>query len=244
MWWTQDGFDLRFGWGRQGLATLAPVSDVVVLIDVLSFCTGVSVALERGAAVFPCSWRDERAAAYAQARQAILARPERCLTGGFSLSPTSLQALPHGSRIVLPSPNGSELSFRARDLKPTLAGCLRNRTAVARAAQGIGRVVAVIACGERWPDDTLRPAFEDLVGAGAVLAALNDTRKGTRSPETMAAIAAYEAASGELPSRLATCAGGRELAEGGFAVDVEVAAELDATELAPLLQGEAYRPAP
>jgi len=240
MWWIQDGFDLRFGWGRQGLATLAPVCDVVVLIDVLSFCTGVSVAIERGAAVFPCSWRDQRAAAYAQARQAILARPERCLTGGFSLSPTSLQALPRGSRIVLPSPNGSELSFRARELKPTLAGCLRNRTAVACAAHGIGRVVAVIACGERWPDDTLRPAFEDLVGAGAVLAAL----KGARSPEATAAVAAFEASKRELPARLAACAGGRELSERGFAADVELAAQVDVAEHAPLLQGEASRPAP
>jgi len=239
VWQTQDGFELRFGWGRQGLATLAPVSDVVVLVDVLSFSTGVSVAIERGAAVFPCAWRDERAADYARARQAILARPERCLSGGFSLSPTSLQALPPGSRIVLPSPNGSELSFRARSLKPTFTGCLRNRTSVARAAAGVGAAVAVIACGERWPDDTLRPAFEDLVGAGAVLAAL----PGRRSPESVAAVAAFEGVREGLAASLLSCASGRELIERGFDADVVLAAELDASDVAPRLRGEAYRPA-
>ena len=61
MWCRQHGFDVRFGWGRQGLATLAPDSEVIVIVDVLSFSTGVSVAVEQGAAVFPCRWRDERA---------------------------------------------------------------------------------------------------------------------------------------------------------------------------------------
>lgn len=238
MWTQQDGFELRFGWGRQGLLTLAPVSDVVVLVDVLSFSTGVSIAIDRGAAVFPCAWRDDRAADYARTRQAILASPERCLRDGFSLSPTSLQALPPGSRIVLPSPNGSDLSFRARELKPTFAGCLRNRTAVAREAVTCGATVAVIACGERWPDDSLRPAFEDLIGAGAVLDAL----PGRRSPEAVAAVAAFAGVRDGLASSLLSCAGGRELIERGFDADVLLAAELDTSDHAPQLQGEAYRP--
>ena len=42
--------------------------------------------------------------------------------------------------------------------------------AVARWLQARGGTVAVVAAGERWPDGSLRPAAEDLWGAGAVLA--------------------------------------------------------------------------
>jgi hypothetical protein len=41
----QAGFDVRFEWGEAGLRALAPATDVLVLVDVLSFTTAVDVAV-------------------------------------------------------------------------------------------------------------------------------------------------------------------------------------------------------
>ena len=141
---------------------------MVVIVDVLSFSTCVDIATVNGAAVFPYRFNDDSARNYAQARGALLAGP-RGSACEYSLSPTGLLDIPAGARLVLPSPNGSTLSL-ATGATPTLAGCLRNSRAVAAYAGRIGRKVAVIPCGERWDDGSLRPAVEDLIGAGATAA--------------------------------------------------------------------------
>ena len=49
----QAGFDVGCEWGLQGIEALAPTSDVVVVVDVLSFTTCVEVATANGATVLP-----------------------------------------------------------------------------------------------------------------------------------------------------------------------------------------------
>jgi 2-phosphosulfolactate phosphatase len=118
----------------------------------------------------------------------------------------------------------------------TVAACLRNATAIAEFARALGGPVAVIGAGERWADGSLRPAWEDLVGAGAVIAYLS----GTRSPEAEAACQAFRGAEADLPGRLRACSSGRELIERGFASDVELAAAVGVSRCVPLLSGEAF----
>jgi 2-phosphosulfolactate phosphatase len=232
----QAAYDVCFEWAADGLAAVGPGRDVIVLIDVLSFGTCIDVATARGASILPYSRRDESAERYARDRQALLAAAERLAAGGFSLSPQSLLAIPAGTRLVLPSPNGSALSLRAAGIGIVLSACLWNFEAVAREVQGLGRSVAVVACGERWPGGRLRPCLEDLVGAGAVIRSL----PGARSPEARSAVAAYEEARADLPAVLRGCASGRELIERGFAGDVELAAACNVSAAVPRLVGDAF----
>jgi 2-phosphosulfolactate phosphatase len=135
---------------------------------VLSFSTSVEIATSRDAMIFPYRWKDASAAVFAASVGAIVA-DARGGSLGYSLSPQSLVHLPRGTRIVMPSPNGATLTL-GTGLVPALAGCLRNARAVAAVAQSYGKRIAVIPAGERWPSDgSLRPAFEDWVGAGAII---------------------------------------------------------------------------
>lgn len=144
---------------------------------------------------------------------------------------------------MLPSPNGSAIAAAAGQSR-VVAGTLRNATATARRLvdQGYGtagRPVAVIASGERWPDGSLRPAMEDLLGAGAIIAALRERLSATLSPEATVAAAGFRATP-DIGAAVAAGSSGRELIGGGFAEDVVVATELDTCTAVPVLIDGAF----
>ena len=234
----QADFRIRCEWGSGAINHLSSDVDVVVIVDVLSFSTCVDVAVARGAEVLPCVWKAASAVSYAEQNNALLAGERG--TGSYSLSPASLVKIPSGVRLVLPSPNGSTLSFEAQARgKTVLSGCLRNATAVAEWI-GPDSTVLVVPAGERWPDGSLRPAYEDLVGSGAVISYLT----GTRSPEAEQAVAAFEHAKEKLLANLSQCSSGRELIERGFATDVDLAANLNVSKCVPVLELNAFRNCP
>jgi 2-phosphosulfolactate phosphatase len=225
---------------------LAHEADVAVVVDVLSFTTSVTVALEAGATVLPYPWRDDSAATFAERHGAVLAvGRSQGGTDGVSLSPAGMRAnAPAGGAVVLPSPNGSTIAHRlASGTTTCVAACLRNADAVAdwveRRFPHPARV-AVVAAGERWPDDSLRPAVEDLWGAGAVLSALAARGRPGFSPEARAARATYDAIGTDLPAALHACVGGQELDAIGFGADVDVAAEVGASSVVPVLRDGAF----
>ena len=216
----QSPYDIRCEWGPAAPSALTGCA-VYIVVDILSFSTCHAVASERGAVVIPCPAEVDDLEEYARAEGAILAgkRGE-----GLSLSPTSLMAIEPGTRLLLPSPNGSRIAAAAIEAGgEVLIGALRNRSAVARRAMEIGRPIGVIPAGERWPDGSLRPALEDQIGAGGIIAAL----AGTKSPETIAAEWVFRASESDIPATLRICSSGRELIERGFGGDVGVAAEVD-----------------
>ena len=118
---------------------------------------------------------------------------------------------------------------------------MRNRAAVARrlveqrTTTGSSPVIAVIAAGERWPDDSLRFAIEDLWGAGAIIAALADLGTSQLSLESVSAAAAFREVEASLGAALMSCGSGQELDSTGFGIDVEIAAELDSSTSVPML---------
>lgn len=224
-------------WGLAGMEALRGRVAVLVVVDVLSFSTAVDVATARGASVLPFPWGNRAAAEVAAVESGvILAGPRRA--GGLSLSPPSLAAIAPGTRLMLPSPNGSRLSLAGAG-RVVLAGCLRNARMVAHAARQIagGDPVGVVPAGELWPDGSLRPAIEDLLGAGAVLDALGLPL----SAEAKVARDAYRAAGADLADLVGASVSGRELVERGFPQDVACAVAVGVSTTVPLLWDGEYR---
>ena len=118
-----------------------------------------------------------------------------------------------------------------------VAGCLRNAAAVGEWLRENCSPVNVIACGEQWPDGSLRPALEDLLGAGAILSHVG----GHQSPEALAAVAAWQDAAGRMENTLFACASGQELVEKGFRDDVAYAAEPSVSTVVPVLVEGAFQ---
>jgi 2-phosphosulfolactate phosphatase len=246
-WFAQGPYGVRFEWGLAGAAALASSSSCLVIVDVLSFTTSVTVAVEAGMKVFPYAWRDETAAEFARQNQAQLAAGRRAASADspWSLSPAALRHAPFTPRLVLPSPNGSAISSAAASGPATvIAACLRNARAAGawltlRSLGTPDQPATVIAAGERWPDGSLRPALEDLLGAGAVIAAMRGQGCGPLSPEAEAARTCYETTADPVKA-VTDSASGRELAEGGFAGDVAIATEVNSCAVTPVLTGQAF----
>lgn len=255
----QGDFAVRLDWGPAGARATRP--DVAVVVDVLSFSTAVTVAVERGMQVYPYRWKGPRAAEFARENDAVVAvgRLEASRDSDQdlpTLSPAGLLTGPVFPRLVLPSPNGSTIAAALAEVGTTVvAGCLRNARAVAQwlvqaSAQvqghglghGLGQVVTVVAAGERWADDdSLRPALKDHLGAGAILSALRElVGDDGFSPEALAAAQMFDAGRQVLTDRLHGCVSGLELHSRGFGADVDVAADLDRSSVVPVLVDGAF----
>jgi 2-phosphosulfolactate phosphatase len=234
----QEGCRLRLEWGAEGVVALGGQCAVIVIVDMLSFSTSVDIVVARGGAVRPVRWVDRTAAA-------------RPADASWTLRPSSLVSVPAGTVLELPSPNGATLCALAESTGAVvLAGCLRNARAVALAARSLAEdgPIGVIPAGERWgvnvdtttPVDAgpLRPAVEDLLGAGAVMASL--LGHGPASVE--AALAAEMYARSSVEDVLAGCVSGRELIAAGHAADVTLAADVNASTAVPRLTNGLLRP--
>ncbi len=226
-------------WGLDGARHLAQRCPTLIIVDVISFSTTIDVATARGAIVHPCAGRGAEAEALAERLGAELAGL-RGSAARYSLSPASMAEIPAGTRLVLPSPNGSRIAASIAGASAVFAGCLRNAAAVARSASPLPGDIGVVAAGERWPGGSLRPAIEDWLGAGAILAALAER---TLSAEALAAASAFRALADRLPETFAQSLSGQEIIAAGYPGDIALAALHNASEAAPRLGDGAFRAA-
>ena len=238
---SQSAYRLRFEWGLSGADAIGDGADVAVIVDVLSFTTTLTVAVDAGIEVVPSRWRDSRAEQLADQFDSAFAVGRAAATSGqISLCPATVRAAPAPARLVLPSPNGSTIADELAGRVGVCVGAsLRNADAAAQwiRATSPNAVIAVIAAGERWPDGSLRPAAEDLWGAGAVMSALLNTGAVDASPEAVMAAAAWRAVEHDAGSELRRCASGRELDALGHPEDVTIAAEIGSSCCVPVLRG-------
>ncbi|MCD6047928.1 MAG: 2-phosphosulfolactate phosphatase [Gammaproteobacteria bacterium] len=220
-------------WGESGL--INSHADVIIIVDVLSFSTCIDIAVANGACVYPYAYNDATANHYAVEKSAMLALGRN--KDSYSLSPSSLLNIPKDTRLVLPSPNGATLTLQAkRQAVYVLTACLRNASAVANAAMKLGERIAVIPAGERWLDNSLRVAYEDLIGSGAIIKQL----KGEKTEEAKTAELIFEQAKAEKFRNIFQLRSALELIGQGFEEDVEIACQYDVSSAVPILQNEFF----
>ncbi|RYI26622.1 2-phosphosulfolactate phosphatase [Bacillus infantis] len=245
MLFDQSPYDCRVEWGRRGTREAAARGDIIIVVDVLSFSSTVVSAAAVGAEIFPFPpGQDGREYAKSVGADYIFGRAEAAKLGKPTLSPVSFSEEHAGKKYVLISQNGAYCTWIGAKATAVLAGSLLNASAAAAAAnilQQLGAGITIIPCGEKWADageheDSLRPAVEDYLGAGAILSYLD----GEKSPEAAVCEGAFQAAQPKLAEYLWECGSGRELRARGFEQDVVHCSRLDAMDTVPVLRGDHF----
>lgn len=242
--------EVHVEWAPIGAQLAAERGDVVVVVDVLSFSTTLSIAVEREFTCFVYSGAEiGEMGGPAEAGRVLGARPlsgqRQVSPGEISLSPQSLLSAGPGQRVLFTSLNGAATVAAAASAPSLIVGGLRNATAVAAIVErllrgGAARRVTLVASGEQWSSVQsgiavgLRPSLEDWSGAGLIASHL------AAAGFELSAEALAAARSWSGPEALARCVSARELVAAGFARDVELALEVDASSaVAVRVEGEA-----
>ena len=213
----------------------------VVVFDVLRATTTIAAALAAGVSEIHVFANTEAARAGAAASQGgvLLCGEEQCLPpAGFDLgnSPGAFDPGAHARRTVyMSTTNGTRAILAARGAGRIFTAALVNAAATARAARDAGSDVALLCAGTNG-----HVATEDVLGAGAVLAALR-----ALGPIDLASDVAWMAerlflaARGNLAAALRDSRGGRNVLAAGLGPDIDFAARLDTLNVVGEVRGDA-----
>ena len=200
------------------------------MFDVLRATTTMTAALAAGVReihVFPdTATARERGGSVGMFPPPLLCGEEKCLApAGFHLgnSPAAFTREHGGRTVFMSTTNGTRAILAAQDAALLFVGALVNASAVASVLAEAGLDVTLLCAGTNG-----RVAIEDVIGAGAVLAALN--RKIPTTPASDAARVAihlFESSKNDLPRALAEGDGGRNVIAAGLGEDIAFAASVD-----------------
>ncbi|HEY5639190.1 MAG TPA: 2-phosphosulfolactate phosphatase [Dehalococcoidia bacterium] len=221
-----------------------PADSVCVVVDVLRASSSIVTLLERGCASVVAAPTIERA------RHLRTGLPDHLLCGeerglpprGFDYgnSPSEFTHLDlSGRSAILATSNGTRvLAAIAADSPAVLVGGLINRTAVARAATEIARrrgLGIAIVCSAAHGGGTF--VLEDALGAGAIAdAALTGDPEMEASDAARFARDAFTVAAADIEAAVRSAYHSQELIDEGLGDDVAYCAQLDISDVAPVLE--------
>ena len=221
-----------------------PAQNVCVVVDVLRASSTIVTLLERGCvSVIAAASIDRARHLHTQLPDHLLCGEERGLPpSGFDYgnSPAEFSRLDLAGRsAILATSNGTRiLAGLAAEAPVVLVGALLNRRGVARAAiriaeeRGLG--IAVV-CSAAHSGGTF--TLEDALGAGAIVdAALAHDPALQPSDAARFARDAFSVASADITAAVRSAYHSQELIDEGLVQDVAYCAELDVSDVAPVLE--------
>jgi len=221
------------------LAERQVLDRTIVVFDVLRATTTMAAALAAGVReirIFP----DKTAAIDAANRfdhPKLLCGEENCLPPpGFNLgnSPGAFGAAHAGQTLFMSTTNGCKAILAAKRAAFLCIGSLVNASAAAKIAIEARLPVTLLCAGTNG-----QIAMEDLLGAGAVLDAID--RKipiSAESDRVPIALNLFRSGRSDLVRILRESTGGKNVIAAGLEQDIEFAARVDSLNIAGICQGD------
>jgi 2-phosphosulfolactate phosphatase len=206
-----------------------------VVFDVLRATTTMAAALAAGVEEIRLfdNLDAARTAAAAYDKPRLLCGEAQCVApAGFDLgnSPGQFLAAHRGATVFMCTTNGTRALLAAREAAVLFTGAIVNASAVAAAVRETDRDVTLLCAGTNG-----EVAMEDVIGAGAVIAAL---RAEQVDDIGRLSLNVFEAGRNHLAGVLGETVGGINVRQAGLSADIEFAARLDAVPVVGVAAGD------
>ncbi len=213
----------------------------VVVFDVLRATSTMTTAMAAGAKqIHFFASSDEALAARQHHPDALLCGEKGCLkVPGFDLGNSPLEFNSQriaGRRILMSTTNGTRAIHSARMARRLFAGSLLNAQATAAALAANTDDIILLCAGTDGA-----PAFEDMIGAGAVISELTKTaakKKLLMSDLAWAAYYAFCGAESDIQSALLVARGAQNLVAAGLSPDIQHCCRLNALPTVVPINGD------